>query len=383
MRLSFCACWAAFAFAACASKNEPGGSACADAEFIVAASDYSSSAVGAAKSQGLSELASGVDLGGDPALAASRGRVFFLARDHDLVFELDPSCGAPIARFSVHDLAPRDAKGIVTTANPQDVAAAPDGSLLVPLYNTPAVAIVRDGHLERTIELSSFDSDSNPQATSVRIVDVGGSPKAFVALERLDDKAIVPLVPKDSAQMLRIDVQTGAIEATTDLAARNPFNTMAEQDGFLFLAAPDGMNAANDALAGIERFDTKTATTKLLVPETSLGASAVEIAVSAGCGAVILRGPEVNVNPTSLALFDPDSGELFAVGKTSPLATDGYDLQGLLWQGNKLYVGDRRQGADGYRVHVFEREAGRCAIHETSQAIRVPQPPVALRAKAR
>ena len=106
---------------------------------------------------------SGVDLGKDPQLASSNGRLFYLARDNDLVFELDPACGTPRARFSVRQ---EGARGI---ANPHDVAAAPDGSLFIVLYNVPRLVIVaKDGSQEGAIDLSSYDPDGNPQADAIR-----------------------------------------------------------------------------------------------------------------------------------------------------------------------------------------------------------------------
>src|SRR6476469_6280334 len=103
-------------FYACGTRGETPAASCPQRELIVAASDYSSSRVGGAPAKA-EEFATGIDLGKDPALAWSSGRVFFLARDDDLVFELDPSCGAPIGRFSVHALAPQ-----TRPANPHDLA---------------------------------------------------------------------------------------------------------------------------------------------------------------------------------------------------------------------------------------------------------------------
>src|SRR5450631_1768061 len=81
----------AMAVGACGSTStttEP--SACtADFQALVAASDYSSSGVGALSTNGTEMLRVAVDLGGDPALASSGGRAFFVARDQDAVVELD------------------------------------------------------------------------------------------------------------------------------------------------------------------------------------------------------------------------------------------------------------------------------------------------------
>ena len=360
---------------ACAPQDAPASdTSCDGVELLVAASDYTSSDVCGAPSAGTTGgCASGVDLGKDPQLAASNGRTFFLARDMDLVFELDPKCGTPLARYSVHD------DSAIGAANPHDAAVAPDGSLFVVLYNVPRIAILKDGRVDGTIDLSTYDPDGNPQADAIRIVSVGGVPKAFVTLERLDDQD--HLRSKQSSTMLRIDVATRMVEATIDLAGRNPFNIMAEQDGALFLAEPGNFDSATDALAGIERFDTTSSTTHLLVAEKDLGGSVAEVAVTAGCGVAIVAGPKTDVNPTSLVTFDPVTGKVLSTASAAVLGpTPGYDLQGLAWRGTSLYVGDRRKGAAGYRVHVFNRDPNTCILHEAmSQGLDLPQRPIALR----
>jgi hypothetical protein len=79
--------------------------------------------------------------------------------------------------------------------------------------------------------------------------------------------------------------------------------------------------------------------------------------------------------------FDPDSGAVLAPASRALLGpTPGYDLQGLAWRGNLLYVGDRRAGEKGFRVHVFERDPGTCNLHPVDRMLDLPQRPVALRA---
>lgn len=350
--------------AACGTRDQAPTAACPQREIVVAASDYSSSRVGGAPASA-QDFATGLDLGKDPALAGSAGRVFFLARDDDLVFELDPACGTPIGRFSVHELAPK-----TRPANPHDVAVAPDGTLFVALYDAAAIALVKDGAVTGKIDLAPFDPDGNPQAESIRIV----GDKAYVALERLDDHDFPK--SKQASQMLRIDVATRAPEGTIDLVGRDPFGTMAEWGGALYLAEPGSFDAADDALAGIERFDTKTGTTALLATEKDLGGSVAEVAVTDGCGAAIVAGPQKDVNPTALVSFDPTTGRITGRGVLGP--TPGYDLQGLAWRDGTLYVGDRRADSGGYRVHVFDHDDG-CILHESPRTIELPQRPVALR----
>lgn len=349
-----------------------GTSACGTSpEILAVASDYSSSLVTCAP---CCSPTTGADLGADPMLARSNGRAFYVARDFDLLFELDPRTGKPLATVaSVHGLAP--ANGL--PANPHDAAAAPDGTVVLPLYNVPKLAFASAGKVE-AIDLAAYDPDGNPQADAVTIVTgADGVSKAFVTLERLDDRA--GLRSNQASQMLRVDVKSRAVEAVIPLAGRNPFNPMATLGAALFLAEPGNFDAADDELAGIERFDTGTSTTRLLVTERAIGASVAEVAVTNGCGVAIVAGATTGVNPTSLVTFDPDTGALQA-----PLAaplygpTEGYDLQGLAWRGDTLYVGDRRRSADGtWPVHVFTRTSG-CALAASPRVLSLPQRPVAL-----
>ncbi len=349
---------------------------CSGVELVVAAGDYSltSGAICAAPGS----CARGADLGDDPMLASTGGRMFFVARSEDLLFEVDPGCGQPKTKLSVASLAPHTSDGIRLTANPHDVASAPDGTLFVPLYNTPLIAVFGPGDEKpTTLDISGYDPDGNPQADAVNIVAVDGVPKAFVTLERLDDGD--KLRSKQKSQMLRIDVATRTIEAAIDLVGRNPFNPMSELDGALFMAEPGNFDADDDELAGIERFDTATSTSRLVVRERDLGGSVAEVAVTAGCGAAIVAGPEMDVNPTWLVTFEPETGRILS-SKEAPLLgpTPGYDLQGLAWSGDTLYVGDRRRGASGFPVHVFARTDG-CVLVDAGRKLDLPYSPIALR----
>ncbi len=358
----------------CSSTQASKAGSCAEVELLVAASDYTSSVVCGAPGCVEDARSTGVDLGRDPQLVTSNDRAFFLARDNDLIFEIDPSCGVPINRTSVHSLAPRAADGATRPANPHDAAVAPDGTLVVALFGVPNLVFLKDGSIEAKLDLSAFDGDGNPQADAVRIVDVGGAAKAFVTLERLDDAD--GLRAKQPSQMLRVDVATRTVEAAIDLEGKNPFNAMSELDGALFIAAPGDFSRADDELAGVERFDTKTSTSRLLVRESALGGSVAEVAVARGCGAAIVAGADA-ANPTSLVTFDPESGVVLS---ESPILgpTPGYDLQGLAWRGDTLYVGDRRRGPSGYAVHVLER-TDVCTLRDSGREISLSQQPVALR----
>jgi len=357
---------------ACGGGDAPGaadagtGACASDALWV--ASDYSSSAVGSLALGGsVSSTVGRVDLGADPVLATSRGRAFLVARDLDAVFELDPACGAPTARFDVH------AGSQQGTADPTDVGVASDGSLWVPLYRAAALAIVSPGGgLATTLDLSSYDGDGNPDASAIAIVDTPAGEKAFVALQRLDP---YPTSTQES-WMLRVDVATRTVEGHAVLAGRNPF-TMTAAGTVLWLAEPGNFDDAAEPLAGVERFDTATSTGALVVHEADLGGSVAEVAVGASCAAAIVADPTTNVNATSLVAFDPSSGAVATPASASSLSTPGFDLEGLAWLSGALAVGDRRRAGSGYPVHVLDAKA--CALTPRADAVFLPLPPVGVR----
>ena len=369
-----------FAAAVAACHSEPPSvssapSACGGTDALVALSDYSSSLVGAIAVDGGETLNAGVDLGKDPALAVSRGRAFFVAREEGTIFELDPTCGTARQGGRVQVNEP----GTNVAANPQDVAAAPDGSLWVPRYNLADLAIVQPAGTTTTLDLSAYDADRNPQPSAIRIVDTKDGPKAFVTLERLDDHD--QLRSKQPSQMLRIDVASHAVEAVVELAGRNPFNTIAEDDGALYLAMPGNFDAADEPMAGVERFDVATSTTRLLVHEADLGGSVAEVVVHGRCGVAILADATPTLNKTRLATFDAETGAVLARAVIG--ASESFDkgLRGLAWVsgGSVLLVGDRNRQEKGYPVHAFTRDDA-CNLHVTPDLIFVGQKPISVRA---
>jgi hypothetical protein len=359
-----------------AAPSSPASSCAASADAapvayagLWAASDYSSSRVGAMALSGAITSTGGVDLGADPALAESRGAAFFIARDNDLVFPLDPACGTPKPPFSVHQASH------VGPSNPQDLAVASDGTLWVPLYDVPTLLVLHpDGSLLTSIDLSAYDGDGNPQASRIAIVDTPAGEKAFVTLERLNDND--GLQAEQPSWMLRVDVPTRSVEAHIELAGRNPFGMFVD-GSTLWLSDPGNFDDATEPSAGIERFDTTTSATSLVVHEADLGGSVAEVAVSGGCGVAIVADA-TPANATSLAVFDAASAAVLAPASRSPLATSGFDLQGLVWKGSAILAGDRVRAAAGYPVHIFDA-TGTCGLTERPDALSLPLPPVALR----
>ena len=97
--------------------------------------------------------------------------------------------------------------------------------------------------------------------------------------------------------MLRIDVATRKVEDAIVLADRNPFGPMTAHEDALYLAEPRNFDSADEPFAGIERFETDTRTTRLLVTEKDLGGSVAEVAVTDRCGVAIVAGPEKDSIP--------------------------------------------------------------------------------------
>jgi streptogramin lyase len=360
------------------STPPPAAGSC-NYESLAALSNYSSSEVGGFTPADKGYFGYGVELGKDPALSISAGRAFYVARDIGQMFELDPYCGTPLPGARVFDLN----VGYSGSANPQDVAIAPDSTFWVPRYNDPSVLILHpDAGVADSIDLTSYDPDGNPNASAIAVAETGdaGAAKAFVALEVLDDSTLPYPTPYPDrpSLILRIDVATQQIEASLPLLGRNPFGLFVPFDGSLWLAEPGSVDAADETLAGIERFDPQTSTSTLVVKESDVGgASVMQVALTAGCGAAIVADPSPK-NLTALVTFDPASGSLYSTWTRPAFGpTTDYDLEGMLWVGSVLLVGDRTVTSTGkYAVHTFDLVAP-CTLHERPDTIFLPLQPVA------
>ncbi len=356
--------------AACGSEATTAPSSCTESrDFVVAMSDYVSSGVASLRvSDGSHQSRFGVDLGADPWLTRSSGRLFLIARDEDLVFELDPACGAPKARFSVRD------EGAKAAQNPQDLAVDSAGSMWIPRFTDGSLLVV-EGERRHVVSLADFDEDKNPNPSSVRIVATPEGERAFVVLERLDRD----LLSRRPSSLLEIDTKTRAIVKAHPLAGRNPFGAMTEHEGALYLAEPGNFDDDRETLAGIERFDPKTRTSELLVRETELGGSITELTIAGSCAAAIVADPTIDVNATSLVTIDLRTRTVVQPLARSPLRTSGYELQGLAVHEGMLLVGDRRKTSAGtYDVHTFDIRAD-CTIAPRAERLALPQKPVAIR----
>ena len=177
-------------------------------------------------------------------------------------------------------------------------------------YGCPSSRLQRSSSFRRAgkspgqSNLSSYDTDGNPDADAIAIVDTPAGEKAFVALDRLNP---YPTSVQPS-WMLRIDVATATVEAHVPLAGLNPFGSMQLVGTDLWLAEPGNFDDATEATAGIERFDTSTSTSELVIHEADLGGSVAQVSVTSGCGVAIVADATPNVNATSLATFESRHG---------------------------------------------------------------------------
>lgn len=373
----------------CSSAPAPSPASCGGSfDALVAMSDYTSSEVGRVSLAGASQSAGGVDLGMDPTLASSAGRFFWIARDLGQIIELDPTCLHAGRTYQTND------PGSGGSSNPYDVAVAPDGSLWIARFDVPTVLVLTpEGRRNKTIDLSSLDpADGNPNMSSIRILDpaTGGAgtmatSKAYVALEMLD----ADLQSTRLAKLARIDLESGKVEDVLTLAGQNPLSLMTQLGNQLYLADAGNWCVMNQCppgqkSAGVERVDTASFTSHLLVRGDELGGHATELAVTSDCGVVIVAGAYPST-PTSLVRFDPRTGALGTAAQRTVIPTSTtFTLAGLAWVGSDvLLVGDRGVAGGPAGVHVFDAAVNAvnavtdgCSLRERPKLIPLPMPPV-------
>jgi hypothetical protein len=380
------------ALACSSSANSSSVGACGSFDAVVALSDYTSSEAGLISLAGASDYSGGrSDLGKDPALASSRGRSFWIARDLGSIIELDTSCLSAKSSYNAND------PGASGSTNPYDVAVAPDGSLWIARFNVSSLLVLNaDGTRRRTIDLSKEDPvDGNPNMNSIRILDPAedaapqaatatasmATSKAYVSLEILDDGDELKSTRK--SKLARIDLESGVVEDVLTLAGRNPVSAIVQLGRQLYLAdagtwcTPTECSAGQPD-AGIERVDTASFTSKLLVTGVALGGHASEVAVTPNCGAVIVAGGLPDT-PTSLVEFDPTTGSGTPTLRTILPTTTTFTLQGLAWiGGDALLVGDRGLAEGPKGIHVFDTDLpSGCSLRERSATLPLPVGPVA------
>ena len=179
--------------------------------------------------------------------------------------------------------------------------------------------------------------------------------------------------------MVRIDLETGAVEDRLELKGRNPIGLMDQVGSQLYLADAGSWQENDPAKTGaaIEVVDTASFTSKVLVNDVTLGGHAVQVSVTDGCGVAVVAGAYDAGSLTSLIRFDPESGTVPTGGPLIPTTT-GFDINGLAWlDGRILLVGDRSSTSGGYPIHVFDKGAP-CALTERKTPLLALLPPVGI-----
>jgi hypothetical protein len=327
------------ALAAC---YQPAAPTCAGEVIVLAeAPDFSASSIGALDlTTGIATMQTG-SLLQDPVLATSGLQHFVVSRKSNVIYAID-GCGNSGAQYSA--LSPGD-----TDANPQDVAVDANGALWVARLALPTLLITSP--LE-TVDLSKFDTDGNPDMSSVKIV----GNHAFVALARLNPYP----ESHQTSQVIVLDTDTKTLVNTIDLAGHNPFGPMLVSAGKIWLAEPGNFNDATESAAGIETIDPITMDHNLVVAETTLGASVVQVAANLSCAAAIVADSSA-VNATSLVSFSVDGSNL----SKPVLSTPNFLLRGMLWTNEtppRLLVGDATNSGGSFYVHVFSADGQTCAL---------------------
>lgn len=316
------------------------------------------SGLGAVGADGcLTEVAGGLALGGDTALAASRGQVFVVDRGEGLVHRVDPE-GLQIVE-SLRAYGEGEAG-----ANPQDVAVDAAGRRWVTRFDRASIAVVDEGGAVSAIDLADHaDADGNPEAAAIH----SDGEVMHVALQKLDAEATAEVYPPTGpGVVLRIPVEDPAAAQAITLAGRNPFGRFAQApwDARLLAVATPGDFDAITAEDGVDLVDTAAGEARQIVSEAALGGSATEVVLASPTEAyAIAAGAEAGVNPTRVVAFDPDTGEV-----TRVLAeASGYYHWGLALAGEHVVVGDRTPGSA--RVVLFDRGSGAQVAEITAQRL--------------
>lgn len=331
------------------------------APLLVLERERDTSAVGVLRSDGcLSEVAS-LDLGGDPVLATSRGRLFVLARDLGTAVEIDADGGvvAQTAVYSDGEPRPPGCPESRACHNPHDLAVDDSGALWVTRYDAEALAVVQTTprHTIERVELGQFaDADERPEMEGI----VLHNGRAFISLELLDfTKEGSP--PSRPGALAVVDVASRRVEPTlVDLGGRNPLGRLtpafgaSSQVAVALIGDPDAIDATGRD--GIATVDLESLEVTHVVTEPSLGGSAVEVVAPTEREAyAIVAGPEPGVNPTRVVRFDPMTGDVTAVLADSSRERPGFYHAGLAVSGNHVVVGDRTPGRA--RLLIYDRKS--------------------------
>jgi len=294
----------------------------------------------------LTEVAGGLALGGDTAIAASRGQALVLDRDEGIVHRVDPEALQIVESLRAYrDGEPR--------SNPQDAAVDAAGRRWVTRFDRPSLAVLGEGGTLTEIDLGAHaDADGIPEAAAIHMEgDV-----AHVALQKLDAEAANAIYPPTGpGVVLSIPAEDPSAMHAVDLVGQNPFGrfSAAPWDAGLLAIATPGVFDAISPDDGVDLVDTVAGEARQIVAEDALGGSATEAILAGPTEAyAIAAGPEAGVNPTRVVAFDPETGKVTRVLAEAA----GYYHWGLALAGDHVAVGDRTPGRA--RIVFFDRKTG-------------------------
>jgi len=347
-------------FLALAACYQPAPPTCTGEVLVLAeAPDFSASTIGTLSLEtGVATMHTNESSLQDPVLATSGLQHFVISRKTNVIYALD-GCANSGLQYSA--LAP-DEIAANEDANPQDVAVDSTGAIWIARLALPSLLITSP---LQAVDLSKFDSDGNPDMSSVKIV----GNHAFIALSRLNPYP----ESHQTSQVVVLDTETKQLVTTIDLAGHNPFGQMLVSAGKIWIAAPGNFNDATESAAGVETIDPITMDHTIVVPETAVGGSVAEVAANVSCGAAIVADASTQ-NATSLVSFSVDGSHLSA----PVLSTPGFSLRGLLWTNEtppRLLVGDATNSGGTFYVHVFSADAQTCALTKAGPDMAMPNMP--------
>ena len=156
-------------------------------------------------------------------------------------------------------------------SNPQDVAIVGD-KVYLPLYGSKDL-LVRDlvTQEEKGIDLSSYDTDGNPDANSASVV--GG--KVLVTLDLLDWSGMFP-VPRGNGKVVLVDPTSDAVVGDVPLSYENPYGFMFPWNGGAIVASVTDYSGVTGCLHALS-MDPPAA--RCLAENSALGGTVSAIAV--------------------------------------------------------------------------------------------------------
>jgi hypothetical protein len=219
-------------------------------------------------------------------------------------------------------------------SNPQDVAIVGD-KVYLPLYGSKDL-LVRDlvTQEQKGIDLSSYDTDGNPDANSASVV--GG--KVLVTLDLLDWSGMFP-VPRGNGKVVLVDPTSDTVVGDVPLSYENPYGFMFPWNGGAVVASVTDYSGVTGCLHALS-MDPPAA--RCLAENSALGGTVSAIAV----------GPDATY--LAVSSFDADFNQ---VAHLRRLGADGTLEPGSLAPDDQLPT-DVAWAPSGHLVYTDSKVGG-------------------------